>query len=271
MCRWLAYSGPEVRLDKLLVRPDHSLLDQSRHATQNVETTNGDGFGVGWYGKESTPGVYRDTHPAWNDSNFRHLTEHVHSRLFLSHVRAATGTAVQNTNCHPFAFGDWLFQHNGSVPEFRRLKRQLTLDVSPELYPAIEGSTDSETLFFLALTFGLRDDPPAALARTMGHVERARDAAGIGLPVHFSACVTDGKRLWSVRYSSNDESRTQYHSKHIHALRDIDDSYEPLPEGAVIVLSEPLDELNEHWEAVPESSVLVVENEQVTISPFAPL
>jgi len=65
MCRWLAYSGPPVQLSDLLSRPDHSLIDQSRHARQNVETTNGDGFGVGWYGEGVTPGVYRDTHPAW--------------------------------------------------------------------------------------------------------------------------------------------------------------------------------------------------------------
>lgn len=201
MCRWLAYSGPPLPLGDLLMRPDHSLIDQSRHARQNVETTNGDGFGVGWYGENETPGVYRDTHPAWNDANFRHLAEHIRSGLFLSHVRAATGTPVQNTNCHPFAFQNWLFQHNGSLPEFSRLKRQLMFDVDPD-------------------------------------------------PFH--------------------ESRTQYHSRHIHALRDIDGTYEPLPRSAVIVLSEPLDELNEHWEAVPESSFLTVENGQVMISPFTP-
>ena len=109
-----------------------------------------------------------------------------------------------------------------------------------------------------------------SLARTMGHVERAKTAAGIEQPIYFSACTTDGKRLWSVRYSSNNESRTQYHSRHIHALREIDGTYEPLPDGAVIVLSEPLDELNDHWEAVPESSSLLVENGEVTISPFLP-
>jgi len=38
-----------------------------------------------------------------------------------------------------------------------------------------------------------------------------------------------------------------------------------------IVLSEPLDELNEHWEAVPESAFLVVENGKVTINPFTPI
>lgn len=270
MCRWLAYTGPALPMSDLLMRPDHSLLDQSRNARQNIETTNGDGFGVGWYGDSEIPGVYRDTHPAWNDLNFRNLSDHIKSRLFLSHVRAATGTPVQNTNCHPFSFENWLFQHNGSVPGFSKLKRQLMYKVDAELFPFIEGSTDSETLFFLALTFGLRDDPPAALARMMGYVEQAREAAGIGDPVQFSAALTDGTRLWTVRYSSQNQSRTQFHSCHIHSLHDIDGTYEALPEGAVIVLSEPLDELNGHWEMVPESSVLLAENGRVTISPFSP-
>lgn len=271
MCRWLAYSGPPIPLGDLLTRPDHSLIDQSRCATQNVETTNGDGHGVGWYGAGPTPGLYRDTHPAWNDCNFVNLAEHVRSGLFLAHVRAATGTPVQNTNCHPFAFENWLFQHNGSLPAFSQLKRQLTFDVDPDLFPWIEGSTDSEVLFFLALTFGLRDDPPSALARTMGHLERLRKAAGIEQPIQFSACTTDGSRLWTVRYSSHNQSRTQYHSRHVHALRDVDHVYEPLPDGAVIVLSEPLDELAEHWEEVPESSSVVVEDGKVTIARFAPI
>jgi predicted glutamine amidotransferase len=270
MCRWLAYTGPSITLGALLTRPNHSLIDQSRHATQNVETTNGDGFGVGWYGEGSTPGVYRSTHPAWNDENFGHLADHIQSGLFLSHVRAATGTPAQSTNCHPFYHENWLFQHNGSVPEFGRLKRQLLFDVDPGLFPCIQGSSDSEILFFLALTFGLRDYPLAALARTVGHVEAARAAAGIELPFFFTACTSDGERLWSVRYSSNNQSRTQYHSRNIHALHDIDGSYAPVPPGAVIVLSEPLDELSEHWEAVPEASALVVDRGQVTISPFSP-
>jgi len=270
MCRWLAYSGPPLQLSDVLMRPDHSLIDQSRNARQNVETTNGDGFGVGWYGEPATPGVYRDTHPAWNDTNFRKLAEHIRSGMFLSHVRAATGTPVQNTNCHPFTFENWLFQHNGSVPEFTKLKRQLMFEIDPELFPFIQGSTDSEMLFFLALTFGLRHDPPSAMAATIGFVERARKAAGIEKPVFFSACATDGKRLWAVRYSLNTESRTLYHSRHIHALRDIDGVYEALPDRAVLVVSEPLDEFGEHWEEVPESSFLVVEQGQVAVSPFKP-
>jgi glutamine amidotransferase len=270
MCRWLAYSGPPIHLSELLTRPEHSLIDQSRHARQNVETTNGDGFGVGWYGPDGSPATYHETHPAWNDANLQSLANHVESGLFLSHVRAATGTPVQKTNCHPFAFENWLFQHNGSVPEFGRLKRELVLDVDADLYPHITGSTDSEALFFLALTFGLRDDPAGALARTMGRVERARTEAGIEKPIFFSACVTDGLRLWAVRYSSHSQSRTLYHSVHAHALREVDQSYAPLPEGAMIVLSEPLDDLANHWQAVPESSLVVVADGGATITDFSP-
>ncbi|MCC9607725.1 class II glutamine amidotransferase [Blastopirellula sp. JC732] len=270
MCRWLAYHGPSLRLSALLTRPDHSLIDQSRHARQNVETTNGDGFGVGWYGEELAPGLYRETHPAWNDLNFQHLADHIHSRLFLAHVRAATGTPIQRTNCHPFAFENWLFQHNGSVPEFRRLKRRLLFDIDPRLFPFVEGSTDSETLFYLALTFGLRDDPPAALAKMIAHVEQIKQAAEIDQPFNFSACTTDGERIWAVRYASDGESRTLYHSRHVNALRSIDGTYAPLPEGAAIVLSEPLDEVTEHWEEVPEGSLLTVNAERTTITPFEP-
>ncbi|OIQ01736.1 MAG: class II glutamine amidotransferase [Zetaproteobacteria bacterium CG06_land_8_20_14_3_00_59_53] len=271
MCRWLAYSGAPIAMSDLLTNPEHSMIDQSRHALQNIETTNGDGFGIGWYGAQKNPGVYHSTQPAWNDVNIRSLAAHINSGLFLSHVRAATGTSVQSTNCHPFCFENWLFQHNGSIPEFAKLKRQLQFDVAPELFPSIAGSSDSETLFFLALSFGLREDAPAALARTIGHVERARQAAGIELPICFSACATDGTSIWAVRYSSHRQSRTLYHSKHPHSLRELHDSYEPLPEGAVIVVSEPLDFMSEDWAEIPESSLLCVRDGTTSIGDFMPL
>src|SRR5256885_16941569 len=50
MCRWLAYSGTPILLEELLYNREHSLIDQSLHSRMGVETTNGDGSGVGWYG-----------------------------------------------------------------------------------------------------------------------------------------------------------------------------------------------------------------------------
>ena len=44
----------------------------------------------------------------------------------------------------------------------------------------------------------------------------------------------------------------------------------PIPDGAEILLSEPLDELPEHWELEPESSLLVVDRGTTTVSSFSP-
>ena len=69
MCRWLAYSGTPIRLEELLVNRERSLIDQSLHSRLGATTTNGDGFGVGWYGEGPIPGLFHSTEPAWNDQN----------------------------------------------------------------------------------------------------------------------------------------------------------------------------------------------------------
>jgi glutamine amidotransferase len=134
-------------------------------------TTSGDGFGVGWYGTGEQPGLLRGVHPAWSDRNLRELAMHIQSPLFFAHMRSATGTAVQETNCHPFRHGSWLFMHHGLVREFPTLKRDLLLAVEPSLLPAIAGSSASELLFYLALTFGLETDPIEALEQMVGFAE----------------------------------------------------------------------------------------------------
>ncbi|MET9463585.1 class II glutamine amidotransferase, partial [Streptomyces sp. NPDC006544] len=102
MCRWLAYSGTPMLLDTILYKPAHSLIDQSLHSKLGVETTNGDGFGIGWYSEDNhTPALLRDVGPAWNNRNLREMADHVRSPLFFAHIRASTGTAVQQSNCHP--------------------------------------------------------------------------------------------------------------------------------------------------------------------------
>lgn len=272
MCRWIAYLGSPLAMDALMFRPEHSLVEQSRHAQRSIYSTNADGFGLGWYTERPYPGIYHDTRPAWNDQNLRNLAEHISSKVFLAHVRATTGTPVQRTNCHPFRYKNWLFQHNGEIFEFEKIKREVDMEIAPELYPEVLGSTDSERIFYLALTLGLQKDPEKALARTVGWVETARDKFKIKLPFRITAALTDGKRLWAIRYSSHRKSPTLYHSlSTAHAIRDICGESEELPKDGRIVLSEPLDNVSEHWEEVPESTLLKVENGEVTQKPFQPL
>ena len=173
MCRWLAYSGAPIHLDEVLFKTEHSLIDQSLRATSSSSVTNGDGFGVGWYGKRDRPGVYKDIRPAWNDANLHALAAQIESPMFMAHVRATTGSPVQRTNCHPFDYGNWLFVHNGEIREFDKLHRDLAFAVRPDLYTQIRGTTDSEIMFLLALSFGLESDAHAAIARMAGFSELA--------------------------------------------------------------------------------------------------
>ena len=129
MCRWLCYTGSPVFADTLLFKPQYSLVEQSQHAQRSIYTvTDGDGFGRwSWYGSRPWPGVYHDTQPAWNDDNFQNLAAQIRSHTILAHVRATSGTAIQRTNCHPFRYQHWLFQHNGEIGGFDHLRRELQL------------------------------------------------------------------------------------------------------------------------------------------------
>ena len=190
MCRWLAYSGSPITIEDLLYKPEHSLIDQSLHSKLGAETTNGDGFGIGWYGAPETPGVYHSIEPAWNDRNLRDLAAHIESPLVFAHVRAAIGSVVQETNCHPFRYGRWLFMHNGSIGDFHQVKRDLVLAIDPSLYPSIEGSSYTEIFFFLALTFGLQDDPPAAVEAAVGLIEDVGRKHSVEHPIQMTVATT---------------------------------------------------------------------------------
>ena len=191
MCRWLAYSGAPLLIGEALYSPVHSLIDQSLHSELGAEPTNGDGFGIGWYDDEPTPGLFHSVEPAWNDRNLQELTAHIRSPLFFAHIRAAIGSAVQESNCHPFRHGRWLFMHNGYVADLAKIKRDLVLAVDESLFPEIGGQTDTERLFYLALTFGLEDDPPIAVARAIGLVKGGDASIALVIPAGWGARFPD--------------------------------------------------------------------------------
>jgi glutamine amidotransferase len=277
MCRWLAYSGSPIPLDTFLYRPKHSLIDQSQHSEMGAETTNGDGFGIGWYPTDPienrTPGTFRGILPAWSDRNLRDLAEHIRSPLFFAHVRASSGTAVQESNCHPFRHDRWLWMHNGGLRDFARMKRDLLGAVDPELYPDIEGTTDSEAMFFLALTFGLRDDPVTAVERTVGLVEATAARLGIQDAVQMTVATTEGERIWVFRYSTAHRSRTLFYSRDVSDLRELHPDVEILDRvsaDARLVVSEPLGVMPDAFVEVPECSYSVIYQGHDQMSEFNP-
>jgi predicted glutamine amidotransferase len=273
MCRWMAWSGQPVIIDDLLFQPKHGLVDQSLHSKLGAETTNGDGFGLGWYGEGEGPARYRSVKPAWGDDNLREIAKHVTASLFMSHVRATSGTAVQETNCHPFRHEKWLFVHNGVVEGMHHMRRELMLQVAPELFPEIEGSTDSEVLFHLGLTFGLEGDPLGAMERTIGLVEATARTHGIENAVQASIGISDGERLWAIRYSTEGKSRTLFHSAEPDTIRELqggDPRLSRVRDEDRLVVSEPFSDLPGLWVEIPEATALVVQPSEDVQVPFMP-
>jgi predicted glutamine amidotransferase len=274
ICRWLAYSGSPVLVEELLYNRKNSLIVQSLHSRLGAEETNCDGFGLGWYGEQDTPGVFRSIEPAWNDRNLRELSRQLSSGLVFAHIRASTGSPVQQTNCHPFRHGRWLFMHNGFLDGFHDTKRDLVLAVDPALYPEIEGTTDTELMFHLALTFGLEDDPPQAVARMVGLVEATGHAHGVEFPFQGTIATTDGERIWAFRYSSEGASRSLFFSTDLRTLRELYPDAEEIPKGlddeSRLIVSEPLGDLPGAWNEVPEASYGVIQPGQDEMHPFEP-
>jgi len=292
MCRWLGYFGNPIPVSELLYDAPHSLIDQSRDARLMSTVFNLDGFGLGWYrDSREHPGVYRTISPPRNDPNLRELASQIRSPLFVAHVRAATGTPVQQSNCHPFRHGRWLFVHNGFIDEFLTVRRELMFAIDPELFPAIVGTTDSEVLFYLALTFGLEEDPLGALERMAGFVEAVGHSHDIAEPLQMTIGLSDGERLYAARYASGPVVNTLFVSEDTRLPRDerpgggvhllpgraagtlLYEENKPLPHlsaEARAIVSEPVADLPGLWNEVPAGSALIVGPEADVRLAFTP-
>ena len=249
MCRHFAYVGPSVTLEKLIIKPKHSLLQQSfapRYQTHG--TINADGFGVGWYDRDKRvePARYRTTRQIWADLSFASIAGLVSSNAVLAAVRSASpGMPIEETSTPPFTEGPWLFSHNGFVPGFRTgVGRELRRKVSETRALGIAGATDSELLFALVLDRLDAGTPPAdALVSVIGLVEALTTA-------RLNLLLTDGERIAATACRNS--------------LFVFDDRQVT---GAVVVASEPYDD-DAGWEAVKDGSVVELGDDKLEVRPL---
>lgn len=255
MCRLAAYLGPDIPLGQIIVEPEHSLLDQSQHANEAKLAVNGDGFGFAWYDRDDEPGLYRDVLPAWSDGNLPNLCRMIRSRLFLAHVRASTAGETSRQNCHPFVFENWSFMHNGQVPDIHRIRRRLEALLPDKFYDLRRGSTDFELIFLLMLTYGLQDDPGAAITKVLNLLAE-HSVYGVGKDAVRLTCVlSDGQTIYAFRHASDDKCPTLY-----------------LKSGQRqdwTLASEPLDEGVDHWISVKPDVLLTLSNDANLETPLA--
>jgi glutamine amidotransferase len=270
----MAWLGQPVMIEELVFNTQHGIVDQSLEARMGAEPTNGDGFGLGWYGHGDSPALYRSVSPAWSDHNLREIASHIESPLFFVHVRAAIGSPVQESNCHPFRYKNWLFVHNGYIDHFHELRRDLMLAVDPGLFADVVGSTDTEVVFKLALTNGLEEDPIGALERTVGIIEGVARKRGLAPLVQGTFGVSDGECLWAVRYATRGPARSLFASAdvaNLKALAPDNERVQKLSPDDRVIVSEPFADLPGAWQEIPETTAVSVRRGGVLEErPFVP-
>jgi len=293
----LIYKGEPISLDALLVRPEHSLVCQSRDATyhpgcgdkRNIRV-NGDGFGVAWYvkGKENRGAcVLKSKGPAWNSSHLINIAEFMESSLVFGHVRAASDTGTfdeagvqlsgnnSEGNCHPFKFGVYTFMHNGSIPCFSAVRRKILACLTDDIFHMIGGSTDSEHIFALVLNeiedfstrLSAKELSSAVLKGFQKLLELCAEAFEGDCPaMSLNICFTDGVHAIATRYRNS--ARQQPPSMYFKTGRDFhctsDGEFKATREGtrSVILLSEPLTKDPSAWALVPKNHMVIIEGRQ---------
>ena len=164
-----------------------------------------DGWGLGWY-DAGVPRVVRSLTPAHGDADFEKVSHFVDARTVLAHVRKASVGRVAPENTHPFQHGPWLFAHNGTVPDWERVRGPLEARIDPALRPELRGETDSERCFLLFLSRLRRrcdvesadvESAAAALGETVALVREISERPGVDASTTFLA--TDGRLMLACR------------------------------------------------------------------------
>lgn len=241
MCRFVAYIGEEsLLIGDLLVKPENSLIKQSRNANKDQYRVNADGFGMAWYNSKITnePAIFRSIQPAWNDNNLIHLANIIESKCFIGHIRASTIGDITKSNCHPFSYKEYTMVHNGAIDGFDKIRRSLMAELSDEFFLEVKGNTDSECLFFLIMQYvysgkGMPLNKAMEKAFTwVVNAQRENESSRLNI------VITNGKEMIATRFVSKDH-------------RPLSLSYSKDDDDSVVIASEPLDDHVHEWHEVP--------------------
>jgi glutamine amidotransferase len=230
-------------------------------AFQELGLQNPDGWGMGWY-DQAGPRIYKEPLSAADSEKFEDRAIRATSEAFICHVRKATCGAVDERNCHPFQFNNWLFAHNGSVE-----RQPLLESLENHHVKAIEGKTDSEVLFHSLLQ---------EIEKQSGGVFPAVTSTVNAITKYSSLnfILTDGNYLYAYRDATKnleyyslfyllrdpeDVSPDTLRSKELNALLRCKQLRE---EKAVLICSERL--TDEAWEEIPVGHLLIVSSDLVS-------
>jgi glutamine amidotransferase len=271
MCRLYGFRANEpTKIECSLVRAQNALMAQSRQDMAGL--THGHGWGVAEH-PNGVPFVEKQTWAAYHGEHFKKTAARVYARTVIAHVRRATVGPPSIENTHPFVHGLWLFAHNGTVPNFDRVRERLLDELDPLHRSEIHGSTDSEHVFRYLLTlWGHHPERPLietlriGLEQVIAWCREIDPQRKIGLNV----LLTDGERMVGSRLN-----RTLWYLErdglvHCKICGETHVHHSPKQHyRAVEIASEPI--TDERWLQVPNGTVFAVDPDfGLHIVPFSP-
>jgi predicted glutamine amidotransferase len=114
-----------------------------------------DGFGLAWFSNNKW-NIYKKPIIFIYDKDLINIINSIITSkpsIFIGHIRNKTMGDVILQNCHPFMYDNYIFCQNGYIKAFCDNKQKIMKLIDVDLLDKIEGSTDSEYLFYLILSF----------------------------------------------------------------------------------------------------------------------
>jgi glutamine amidotransferase len=182
-----------------------------------------DAWGIGFYQGGEALHRKRPSSIARNTVSWSDIAGNVNTDCAIIHFRTATVGDYRAENTHPFRMRQWLFAHDGTVHGFEAVREALIEAMPDFLRRNIRGTTDSEHVFHVFLSFlhdsGQLDHPDIDARTVLGAIRSTialvdRVAAEVGAPpATLNLVLTNGRQMFAVRrgapmhYTSRDIDR----------------------------------------------------------------
>src|SRR5690606_23234429 len=112
------------------------------------------------------------------------------------------------------------------------------------------------------------EEPKAAMQKMVETVLRALlkiDQDGV---LNLSCAISDGQKLYTVRYSHNEAPMTQFVSTDTACMAEFAKAIPRIPSGSTVVVSEPLDNISSKWRKIANNSFTTISNSKVHSETF---
>lgn len=248
MCRLTVYCGPRQAVRPLVYGGDHSLLRQSWEPRELLSgSVNADGYGVVWHDGRSWVRIAQPV-PIWQDEDLETLLGSVQTSIGLAALRNVTpGIPLGRSGLPPLTHGRHAFVLNGFVEGFRSHWMRGFRETLPDhLYGTLRGSSDSETLFMMAIA---RVEGGATLGEALRDLSSFVSTAvrADGMVAQLTMAFADSDGVSVVRTGSAASTNTLYFT-----------NGSSLMAGGALVASEVL-EREANWEAVPPHHLVEID------------